>query len=455
VCVQQPAPHCVALPSVDCTTVTGDYSDDGAIVIGSLLATGGPQASTGLARQDSVILAVEEIAATGGIPGPMGTQPRPLVLLSCDEAADVLRAARHLVDDLHVPAIVGPSDSHNTIEVSDQVSAAGGTVLLTPTGAAAAIADLADDNLTYQMVPSDAQRQAPLLQQINTVEAQLRAARSRETIRLAIVFREDPVGAGTRQALEALSLNGVPLADALRDGAARADAYDPGRAEQGELVAAVAAFQPDLVVLAGAGELVGGVLQPLEAQWPAGAPRPFYIGIESVKVAELLAAVAGADNLRTRIRGTGVTAGSEAAAVASSFVRAYQVRYPGKPTAFPGMGAAYDSVYAIAFALAASRDLPVTGLNLSTGLPRLSGGANLALGPTTILSAFQQLVAGGRINAIGTQGVLEWTAPGAKAGGTVDIWCIAGGASPSFQSSGLSYDVKTQTYAGTFAQCAP
>src|SRR5882724_1358859 len=53
VCVKTPIPHCVQLLSADCSTITGNYLDNTAIVIGSLFSTKGPTAATNLPRQQS------------------------------------------------------------------------------------------------------------------------------------------------------------------------------------------------------------------------------------------------------------------------------------------------------------------------------------------------------------------------------------------------------------------
>src|SRR5438128_10590450 len=52
---------CVALLSDDCKTITGDPTDDNAVLISTLLSITGAQATTNLARPPSAILAVEEI----------------------------------------------------------------------------------------------------------------------------------------------------------------------------------------------------------------------------------------------------------------------------------------------------------------------------------------------------------------------------------------------------------
>ena len=97
---QKTSKRCVTLTSEDCQTITGDATDDDAILIGSLFSTSGAQASINRAREQSAILAVEEINAAGGVPvGATSAGSRPLVLVSCDES-QLLRAAGHLVGDM-------------------------------------------------------------------------------------------------------------------------------------------------------------------------------------------------------------------------------------------------------------------------------------------------------------------------------------------------------------------
>jgi hypothetical protein len=141
VCVKQGGAHCVPLLSQDCTLITGDYTNDQAIIIGSLFSTQGPTAATNLPRQQSAELAIEQINAAGGVPsGSTSANPRPLVMVSCDESTNLVRAAGHLVNDLHVPGIVGPNTSQDTLDVSTKVTVPGGTVVMSPTGVASSIA---------------------------------------------------------------------------------------------------------------------------------------------------------------------------------------------------------------------------------------------------------------------------------------------------------------------------
>src|ERR1700729_544986 len=61
---------CVALLSQDCATVYGNYQDDDAIVLGSILSLKGTNASSGTAELQSAELALDDFTNTiVGLPG--------------------------------------------------------------------------------------------------------------------------------------------------------------------------------------------------------------------------------------------------------------------------------------------------------------------------------------------------------------------------------------------------
>lgn len=456
---KKPAGRCVPLLSPDCRTVTGNYSDDRAIFIGSLFSLTGAQAGTNLPRQQSAMLAVEEINKVGGVPrGTTSADARPLVLVSCDESVDLMRAARHLVDELGVPAIVGPNTSQDVLSVSNKLTIEAGVLAMTPSGLASSIADLLDENLTWQMAPNDVQRGPIMIQQINVLEAAIKEQRKVSTVKLAIVFRDDALGVGTRVSLNSLVLNGKPLVDPINLGAnVRIDAYDFSQVDQKGLIEQYVKFAPDIVVLAGTADIVPNVLVPLEQRWPAEVPRPTYLTIDPLKSAELLNAAAGNDDLRRRIRGMGVTPSPRSKSIYDAFRVSYELRYPGSQANGSGLGPSYDAVYAIAFAMAATHNQPLTGANLARALGMLSGGGiEIEVQSTQALAGFQRLVAGQSINAIGTFGPLAWGATGAVMGGTLEVWCIGvTGGKPSYQSSGLTLDLVSGRASGEYKPCPP
>lgn len=451
-CVQ-PEGRCVPLRSEHCQTITGDLASPDALVLGSLFSTTGAQAATNLPRQQSAMLAVETINSFGGVPGK-GATKRPLVLVSCDEVADLQSAAAHLINELKVPAIVGPNVSQDVIEVSNKFSVAGGTLLLSPTAVASSISNLDDENLTWVMVPSDEQRAPLMIQQINELEAALRVERRDRPIRLSIIHRNDALGTGTRVALNALQLNGKSLADNTPPNPVNVT-IEPYMATgaQTSIVQRQLEFAPDIIVMAGLAEAITQIMDPLEKQW-LGKARPYYVLIDSLKVPELLTLTSESDDLRQRVRGTGIVPTSDSAPVFDAFRLDYQTRWPGSPSTISGMGPAHDAAIAIAYALAATRDLPVTGANIAQGLGRLTGGIPLEVSSTKVLAAFQQLSSGRSIEAIGTFAPLQWDTRGAPLEARVEVWCVAKGTpTAAYQSSGLTVDLKNNRYYGTYGGC--
>jgi branched-chain amino acid transport system substrate-binding protein len=459
VCLK-PEYRCAPLLSEDCNGITGDYLNDRAIILGSLFSTKGTQAATNIPRQQAAALAIEQINAVGGVPaGDTAADARPLVMVSCDESTNLVRAAEHLVKDLGVPAIVGPNTSQDTLDVSSKVTVPGGTVVMTPTAVASSITSLADKDLTWLMVPSDVQRAPLMISQLNALEAEMKEKRNQESVKLGIVFRNDALGVGTRTSLNDLVLNGKGLTDPINLGNhVEIDGYNAADADQKAIVDKYVAFAPDIIVLAGTAEAITKVMVPLEAAWSA-PNRPSYVLIDSTKVPELLTAVTGKDELRLRVRGTGITPGPSGkntpAEAYNGFKIDYDVRFAGGTSTISGMGPAHDAAYAIGLALAATKDQPVSGASIAAGLRKLaSGPTKLTTLGTNLLSAFQQLTKGTGITAVGSFGVLDWDANGAVKGGTLEMWCIGGTADkPVYQSSGLNFDIMSQQQTGEYLQC--
>jgi hypothetical protein len=173
------------------------------------------------------------------------------------------------------------------------------------------------------------------------LEAQLKAERELSQVKLGIVFRNDALGVGTRTSLNQLKLNGKGLTDPINLGNhVEIDGYSATDVDLQVLVTKYLAFAPDIIVLAGTAEAVSKVMVPLEAQW-IGEVRPHYVLIDSTKVPELITAVTNNDDLRFRIRGTGITPGPSGtntpAEAYNGFKIDYDVRYAGSTSTISGM----------------------------------------------------------------------------------------------------------------------
>src|SRR5262249_37542537 len=157
--------------------VTGDFANDDAVFLGTILGNAGDDVQTALER--AAFLAAEELnseSVGGGLPKASGGV-RPRVVGGCTAAPGVLGSTRHLVVHLHAPAIVGPMAAEDVVDATQQVSMKGGTLLMTPTSLASSIAQLADDDLTWRDVSSDAQRAKLVIEQMNEIENVLHATR--------------------------------------------------------------------------------------------------------------------------------------------------------------------------------------------------------------------------------------------------------------------------------------
>jgi ABC-type branched-subunit amino acid transport system substrate-binding protein len=301
-----------------------------------------------------------------------------------------------------------------------------------------------------------------MIHQLNDIEAQLKQDRGLTHVKLGVIYRSDALGVGTRTSLDTLVINGKPISDGVNLGQnVKITPYDFTQADQNAIVSDYLKFMPDIIVLAGTAEAITKVMVPLEQKWPKGDAgpgyRPFYVLIDSVKVPDLITAVTGNDDLRRRVRGTGITPTTTSSAVNNAFQIDFTARYPGSSAKISGMGPSYDALYSIAFALAATSDQPATGKAVATGLRRLAGGSTvIQTSGTKALAAFQKLSSGEKITALGTFAPLDWDTNGAVVGGALEMWCINGtGATPAYQSSGLTFDIKTQKFSGTYTQCGP
>jgi hypothetical protein len=465
---QKPEGRCVELLSPDCNEVEGDFTDDDAIVIASLFTTVGAQRAMNLERQRGAQLAVIHINKQGLPPATTpgsSNRRRPLVMVMCNEAnhagapgVTVLdRVGEHLITSLRVPAIVGPNTSQDTLDLSKKISVQSGTLVLTPTAVASSVAELMDNDLTWLMVPSDVQRGPLMINQINQIEEELRTARNKQYVKLGIVYRDDAVGAGTYGALQNMTFNGVSLSHAINIGVGGNVVIDKytGMVPPTLVNRYADEFKPDILVLAGLAEVITGFMNPFEDRLPdGGADRPYYVFTDQLKGPDLINSANARPGLRGRVRGTGITPGTKSQGVHTAFELDYGVTFGQPPTA-SGAGPSYDAASAIAYAVAATREMPVTGANIAKGLRKLAGGVTeIEVKATNVLQAFNRLGAGENINAIGTFLPYEWDERGAVVNGTIEIWCITQvGTASAYQSAKLYYDIKSGTPSGMFTPC--
>ncbi|HZO14895.1 MAG TPA: ABC transporter substrate-binding protein [Polyangiaceae bacterium] len=446
---------CAPLFSEDCTTVEGDVQHDEAIIIGMMSATTGAGAPVGTAMQNSVRLAYSEFADFAlGLPGGEGGTPRPLAVIGCDEYADAERAARHLIDTVGVPVIIGPSESGAVLDVALLVSIPAGVLIMSPSATSPAITGLDDDNLVWRTAPSDAIQAVPLTLLVERFEADVRldlGLDPAEAIRLAVVSKADAYGTGISEAvLEILEFNGK---DPLENGSDFFQRIYAGPAEDPSfdavaIAAELTSFAPHVVVLLGTEESVS-ILAALENAWPGALPPPRYVLTGWGKTPQTLELIGSAnDELRSRILGAAPGRKNENF---DKFVLRYKGAFGDVPSTF-GASNAYDAAYVVAYAITASGDAPLVGGGIATGFGMTVGGAQLIdVGPNPINQALGRLRGGEAIDFSGASGPLDFDLTIGEALSDIDVWCVVRNpmGDPIFESSGQYYDGVAQVLVGT------
>jgi ABC-type branched-subunit amino acid transport system substrate-binding protein len=479
---------CVDLQSPGlCTSVIGDYTNDDAVIFGSILPTTGPDQSTGVPLQNAIKLAINDFTTdANGLPPATGQSARrPIVVVGCSDNSDsptAVSAAQHLVDDVGVPAIIGAAFSGITISVATKVTIPAKVMLFSPSATSVAITtlDTSSPRLVWRSSPADNfQAQAlSLYTSASTtgLEAQVRSnlgLMPSDKIKVTILHKGDAYGSGLASALEGqLMINGAPALGQqgqyqnLDYGNPDDPKTDPPN--YGPQVAKTIAQQPHIVFVFGTNEAVQQVFQPIDKGWTGSAYYPLYVFSDGGEIPELWQYVAaapgmsppppGASTLRARVSGS--VPGTD-----NSLYQAFLSEYAGAfsdgtdPTVF-GAAGAYDITYMLAYATSAllapgTKSSTLTGQNLATAMSYLvpgSGRTELDVGGNYINPAFGSLLGGTGIDFNGASGPLNFDVKHGEAPSDVQIWCINNAASNEI-NSGLYYDAANTVLAGAYTKC--
>jgi branched-chain amino acid transport system substrate-binding protein len=454
-------------------TTEGDWKNEDAVLFGSILPTGSSlDHSTGQIQENAIRLALDDLAKVGGLPSTSGAGKRPLFVVNCNDGPDedrAVAAAKHLVDELGVPAIIGHSFSGATLQIATEITIPAGVVLFSPSATNPAISTLADNDLVWRSAPPDPFQATALASYLPTVEKALRARYGLAPsmpIRVAVVHNDDAYGASLADALEAkLSFNGASAQEQLGSNYRRFD-YGPPGAPDGAIPAKVIDFAPHLTFLFGFEESLTALLAPIEAQWAAPDHRSFFVLGDAGEVSTLWNEVITTDDLRSRITGTVPGPLPAFYQPYGSFLLEWATSpyaASGEGDAF-GVAGAYDALYLLAYSAVAVGADPLTGRKLvDLGLRAMTPkpgelSPKEVVGPQGISAVMTKMVAREHIDIEGASGPLDFDAHG-DAPSDIQIWCVPKGsggkvAGPAI-SAGVYYDVTSQAIAGSFSpDCA-
>jgi ABC-type branched-subunit amino acid transport system substrate-binding protein len=461
---------CVPLLTNLCTSVEGDYLDDNAFIIGSIGPVEGEDESTGRSELNAIALATSDFAkAANGLPPRPGAEGRrSYVVVGCNDNGDSatgVNAARHLVDTLQVPAIIGAAYSGITIDLTTEVTIPAGVLVISPSATSVALTDLDDQGLLWRTSPSDIFQGAALAQYAPRVEDEVRETESipvGEKIHFTILHKGDAYGEGLAKALEAkLIINGEPALDASNsDSYTRFNYGDPDNPSESPLKYGAAATtaidaRSHIIAVFGTSEAISNVILQIESQWDSGSPpsyRPRFIGSDGVLTTALWDAVGKNDDLRRRITGSVPGTSNPLFQVFKSDFTAKFDDGVSSPDVF-GAAGAFDAAYLLGFATVANADQPETGANLAQALKRMvPPGEPKSAAANDISATFQLLSAGKNVDFTGASGPLDFDVNTGEAPSDVLIWCMpsdSSGSATAGIASGYFFDASTNALGGT------
>lgn len=459
----RPDHTCADVLSVDCRRVLaepGDFDDDSLLLLGLIAPLDPATLLLSEAKIDAADLARRDfLTAAGGLPPVTdGGAARHFAFVVCDESVDHNRAAIHLTDDLHVPAIIGPVYSGDLVSVATNVTLRRGALLISPSATSTFITDLPHKNgLVWRTAPSDTeQAEAIALLVRDVLEPQIKPTLDGGALRVGVAYKGDSYGVGMAGALDGLLVfNGKGTAANGADYGAfnygeEAIAADGGDAGPlyAQAVTALRALEPHVVILVGTREAVTNVLGPLEAAG-SGTIKPRYLLSDGTyPVPELLAAVEGKDDLRQRILGT--TPGTDSMTY-QTFVDYYVGNVHDGTVPIESTAATYDATYMLAYA-AATLGATVTGAGLSRAFARLvspedgGGPPKVDVDPLAIDQTLTDLAAGADVHLNGASGPLDFDLTTGDTRTDIQVWCLRAGAdagSAAFETTSVYYGALT------------
>lgn len=369
-----------------------------------------------LAREQSARMALSQANSGDGLEG------RDFVLIQCsnepggydelDQDTANVAVARHLADEIGVPAIVGPSASSRTQSAFVEVESFG-TLMISPSATSPALTAL--DGLEHSdSEPGLLWRTAPP----DTIQGPVIAGSMihRGTVTAAAVHREDAYGSGLALVVHEAFVGEDRTLELLpfNDEAGLVD-QTVGAVEEGEV-------DEVLFVSSNLDEVVGFLVA---ASTLSGFDGVDIFLTDAAHSQDLLDDAAAAIDELGDIRGTS-PALPEGSAY-DAFVASYAVAYNEDVSNRSFTAHAYDAAWLVICGSAWSlhNEGEITGLGIARGLREVSAGGQLELQAQhwpTIRASFE---AGTSVDVIGASGDLDYDPETGETSGQIEEWQIS------------------------------
>jgi ABC-type branched-subunit amino acid transport system substrate-binding protein/tRNA A-37 threonylcarbamoyl transferase component Bud32 len=453
--------QCIALASEDCVVLAepGHAANDSTIWFGAMLPVSGDDGRLfGRANANAVELARRDFMTMhGGLPAPQAGRPvRPLGVVLCDDANDAPRAARHLVDDVGVPAVIGFRQSLEVTDLAASLFIPQGVLALAALNVSPLVTRVphpdGSPRLVWRTTVSSAEWATPLARLVSDVfEPELRGSGvlgPADRMSVAVVRISNSSTLGAADALfSTLHFNG-------RSALANGDdfrQFEWDHAVVDELVR----YRPH-VVIAFEPQTIEGTLQPLEAAWPPGSRyRPRYAAFGTVGLEAVYDVIGASADLRHRFLAVELPATTLANV---EFANRYNLAF--KPPVTPGTapGVAYDALYVLAYAAYAAEAIDharIDGSSLARAMAHLvPPGVAVDVRPARIGDALDALRAGRNVDLQGAATTLDFDLATGDVHSDFAVYCIESGNSrrpADVVESGMVYRTATGRLEGKLA----
>lgn len=465
---------CVVLQTAECPVVHGkrtEIENDKTIFIG--LIDPASAGELGLVFNKVVQYVQEDLSLqTAGLPSVDGTPgTRPVVFVGCNEFGagieGLQRGARHLVDNIGVPAVLGPIDSQNVLQVQAPIFLPNKIMSIAPVSVISALNDLpnpiAPTPLIWRPAISDAALVRVVAPFVDKVLAQraidLGIKTAGEPLRVLVLAEGNIPGVALqRRVQEILVFNGKtavqnsmetpPTYSVSNFGDFNDPTNNPNPSKRiTTSLQQVFAFKPHIIIHSSNILTVPRVFAPLEALWPASSgPKPLHVSLQSSWIAEATFKLLANDpTLRTRlfIASTKAPVGTDRL---GTFFLNFKQRFPefSQVSINPLIPNIYDSAYLMIYALAAVGSKPLTGENIAIAMSRLGPpGTETLTEPDQFAAGFGVLAGGGNVDLVGLSGSLDFDTKEGGVVGDSEIRCptVQGGVVTNFQASKYSFSV--------------
>ena len=358
--------------------------------IGLLLNFSEGATERAIERQRAFDLAIKHINAAGGVFGV----PVETVVADSSLNPDVaVEAARQLIENDGVHAIVGPSSSANALPVAERVAGPAGIPLISPSATSPLLTTAADSDYFFRTALADS-AQGPVL---------ARVTRERGITNVGVIYRDDAWGQGLADAFAAAWEDEIAMV-----------VFDPEQTSVRAAVRQTVSKGAQALVVIAFEEAAKAIVSEALAQ---GLYDQFLFG-DAAKSPALVRAIGG-----DRLGGMYGTAGASDPKSASSaaWEEAYAAEYGTLP-AYAYVKETYDAT--IALALAAQAAGSVDGAAIRDRLRDIGSGPGVVVtaGVESIADGLQVLAEGGEVNYEGAATTLDWDENGDLRRGHIGVW---------------------------------